>query len=663
LSRFPRPLHVERLDDRTLPSVSLAYVDDTWIGTPTGGQPTPDPVGGLVFGTNAFADIQSGINALTDGGTLVIYGGTYTYTNSVNFNKPLAAIQVATNAGTPAEMLVRINGPVTLTNSATFTETGATGLTFGAEVNGATPGTASLTVTGGNATTFNGPVGNTAALASLTTSAGGSTSFDIGTVTEFSVGITRDPWDITAGPDGNVWFTEYNGNRIGRITPAGIVTEFTATANSYPDRITAGPDGNLWFTENNGRIGRITPAGVVTEFADGITANSGVLGIAAGPDGNLWFTEYSGNRIGRITPAGVVTEFSAGISAGAYPMRLTAGPDGSIWFTEMSNRVGRFTAGGTIATSGAQTYNNAVILGSSSWPGVVTVNGSFSQSPTGTLAIELSGTAARTQYDQLAVNGTVNLAGATLAASLGSGFNPPVGTAFTIIDNDGTDAVAGTFAGLPQGAVFSIGGQSFSISYSGGTGNDVVLTRSSATAPAVVASVIVNAGQANLNQRSIVTNVTVTFDRIVDFAGAAEAAFQLARTGPGGTLGNVLLSVNLSGSTATQTVAKLAFSGALTEGSAATPSLIDGNYSLTVFSGQVLGGVQGGDSVTSLFRLYGDVNGDKAVNGLDLTAFRSAFGAVSTDTNYASYLDFNGDGAINGTDLTQFRSRFGIILP
>src|SRR5262245_31798606 len=116
-SWITRTLRVEPLDDRTLPSVGLAYVDDTWRNTNLGAQPTPDPVGGLVFGTDAFADIQSGINALTDGGTLVIYGGTYP--GAVNVNKALAAIQVTTNAGTPAEALVAINGVVTLTNSAT----------------------------------------------------------------------------------------------------------------------------------------------------------------------------------------------------------------------------------------------------------------------------------------------------------------------------------------------------------------------------------------------------------------------------------------------------------------------------------------------------------------------------------------------------------------
>lgn len=39
-------------------------------------------------------------------------------------------------------------------------------------------------------------------------------------VTELSAGITAgaQPIGITAGPDGNLWFTEFNGNRIGRIS-------------------------------------------------------------------------------------------------------------------------------------------------------------------------------------------------------------------------------------------------------------------------------------------------------------------------------------------------------------------------------------------------------------------------------------------------------------
>src|SRR2546422_8481106 len=124
-------------------------------------------------------------------------------------------------------------------------------------------------------------------------------------ITEFP--LARGVTGITAGPDGNLWFTELNGNRIGRITPTGVITEFPLpTANSGPQGITAGPDGNLWFTEFNGnRIGRITPTGVITEFPLP-ASNRQAEGVAAGAGGNLWITEVNGNRSGRITPAGVI---------------------------------------------------------------------------------------------------------------------------------------------------------------------------------------------------------------------------------------------------------------------------------------------------------------------------------------------------------------------
>lgn len=73
---------------------------------------------------------------------------------------------------------------------------------------------------------------------------------------------------------------------------AGTITEFPTGGN--PQGITAGPDGNLWFTEGN-KIGRMTPTGTITEFPNGAGA------ITAGPDGNLWFAETNASQIGRIT--------------------------------------------------------------------------------------------------------------------------------------------------------------------------------------------------------------------------------------------------------------------------------------------------------------------------------------------------------------------------
>jgi streptogramin lyase len=159
------------------------------------------------------------------------------------------------------------------------------------------------------------------------------------------------PQGIVTGADGNLWFVEHLGNRIGRMTPTGAVTEFALGAGLYgPSGISAGPDGNVWFTEA-GRIGRISPAGVVTRFSAGLGSKSAPIGIAAGSDGNLWFTDRGANRVGRITPAGVITEFSAGITA-SISGPITAGPDGNLWFTESSgtgDRIGRITPAGEVA--------------------------------------------------------------------------------------------------------------------------------------------------------------------------------------------------------------------------------------------------------------------------------------------------------------------------
>lgn len=66
---------------------------------------------------------------------------------------------------------------------------------------------------------------------------------------------------VIAGPDGALWFTEWENNRIGRMTVAGGVSEYTIpTRNSAPYGIAAGPDDAAWFiemeTNNVGRIGK-----------------------------------------------------------------------------------------------------------------------------------------------------------------------------------------------------------------------------------------------------------------------------------------------------------------------------------------------------------------------------------------------------------------------
>src|SRR6266704_3137395 len=170
------------------------------------------------------------------------------------------------------------------------------------------------------------------------------------TMTEFSVPtLSSDPQGIIPGPDGNLWFTEVLGNKVGRITPSGTITEFSIpTSSSNPLGITSGPDGNLWFIEDIGKIGRITTSGTITEYSVP-TSNSALYDITSGPDGNMWFVEFGGNKIGSITTSGTITEYSVPTSSSGL-QGITSGPDGNVWFAERSsNKIGRVNLSGLSA--------------------------------------------------------------------------------------------------------------------------------------------------------------------------------------------------------------------------------------------------------------------------------------------------------------------------
>jgi streptogramin lyase len=166
-----------------------------------------------------------------------------------------------------------------------------------------------------------------------------------GPIQEFPIPTAASkPTGITSGPDGAVWFTETEANKIGRITSTGSITEFDIpTAISQPTAITTGPDGNLWFTESAvNAIGQLTPSGSFTQFTI-LTPNSEPAGITSELDGNLWFTERATSKIAKITPSGTITEFST-LFASDAPAGIAPGPLGggeSVWFVGTSgNHVG-----------------------------------------------------------------------------------------------------------------------------------------------------------------------------------------------------------------------------------------------------------------------------------------------------------------------------------
>jgi autotransporter-associated beta strand protein len=134
--------------------------------------------------------------------------------------------------------------------------------------------------------------------------------------------------------------------------------------------------------------------------------------------------------------------------------------------------------GGTGTVGAVNVIQGAVSAGTLTSPTGILNTGSLTFTANGDYACKIGGTTAGTNgHDQLNVTGTVNLNNARLAPIPWSGFRPTIGDSFTILKNDGTDAVNGTFLNAPEGAIF--GGAlntAFRITYHGGDGNDVVIT-------------------------------------------------------------------------------------------------------------------------------------------------------------------------------------------
>ncbi len=135
---------------------------------------------------------------------------------------------------------------------------------------------------------------------------------------------------------------------------------------------------------------------------------------------------------------------------------------------------GDFSASNTtVQASGILELTNGIIMGPVTSTGTVILDGQSttdSLSTTGTTQVVINTTSAFGTVDVLGtatVGGTLNLSGS---------YAPAMGDSFIIVDNDAGDAVVGTFSGLAEGATINFNGGVFTISYVGGTGNDIVLT-------------------------------------------------------------------------------------------------------------------------------------------------------------------------------------------
>lgn len=171
-------------------------------------------------------------------------------------------------------------------------------------------------------------------------------------------------------------------------------------------------------------------------------------------------------------------------------------------------------------------------------------------------------------------------------------------------------------------------------------------------------------------QRSVVRELVITFDEIVTYSSAA---FALVQRDTGDT---VTLSDSSTDATG-KTVVTLTFSGALVTNG----SLNDGNYELSIdgsliessATGQLLDGdedgseggayVYGDREEDKFFRFFGDSDGDRDVDNVDLAKFLQTYRKVSGDDGFNSSLDYDNDGDVDNVDLSRYLMRYFETLP
>ncbi|MEI7852464.1 MAG: hypothetical protein WCJ06_02035 [Planctomycetota bacterium] len=147
---------------------------------------------------------------------------------------------------------------------------------------------------------------------------------------------------------------------------------------------------------------------------------------------------------------------------------------GSVIFSSDFSSMDNLTiSGGTVSGAGSvgKVYGLAGTVTPGDTVGTLTT-GNFSLNALMTLSLQV-GTTSNGVNDLVLVNGTVSLSNATLSVTTGNFIT--LGTTYTIIQNDGTDVVNGTFLNLPEGSSYTSGNTIFTISYKGGSGNDVTL--------------------------------------------------------------------------------------------------------------------------------------------------------------------------------------------
>ena len=476
-----------------------------------------------------------------------------------------------------------------------------------------------------------------------------------GNTTVASDGSIRIDTDITLPTltvnDGTIY-----DNGVGSLTVTGTFTQvggITQTIINLPTGSQASiSDGaNLGArTINNSGTFTVTNSANSNQLGTFNNLAGGVLSLEGSETATLHVSSL--NNAGTINKVGSGTlslnsgflfntgllDVQAGTLNLAYGCSQTAGSTklsgGNLAVSNTGSQIdisgGVLTGAGTIAGAVSISNGGTLTPGSDTTSAATINSGSYTQ--TGAFNVQIGGAnAATADYDQLNVTGAVNLGG-TLAMSLINSYVPTFGAAFTIISNDGTDAVTGTFTDLPQGAFVYANGYAFEINYAGGDGNDVTLTATYRISISDVTLTEGNSGNTNATftvslSSAAIQTITVDYATADGTGNAATAGSDYTPTS--GTL-------TFAPGALTQTVSVPILSDAIDENNERFVVNLSNPINATIADAQGLGTINDNDPTPSLTISNASITEGSVTANASFTVTLSAVSGRTVTVNYTT---------------------------
>ena len=264
------------------------------------------------------------------------------------------------------------------------------------------------------------------------------------------------------------------------VTIDGGILANSGIAISGAGNIILGATALLNSDANSDLTGNVavTVAGAFTQTAGSDITGTG--GLTKAGSGSLVLSQANTYTGGTTVNAGTLQVSTGGSVASSFVLAGgTLDVDGQITGNVTLN-AGTMTGVGTVT---GNVVNNATIAPGNS-PGVLTINGNYSGTGVLTFEVNPPAAAAGMDYDQLVVNGALDLSGTSLTFSGTSG-TVSDNLLLTLIANDGSGTTAAAISHAEASAVI-INGNSYTLFYASGDGNDVVLVEASTPATAYV---------------------------------------------------------------------------------------------------------------------------------------------------------------------------------